>query len=226
VRTAPTQTRAGRRTRRPFPALAAHAILLAYTAIATFPVLLVIVNSFKSRRAIFSSPYALPTAETFDLVGYQRVFTGADFERYFLNSLIVTLTSLALILLASAMASFALSEYRFRGNALLGLYLAVGIMIPIRVGTVSILRMMVELNLSDTLWSLILVYSAQGIPLAVFILTAFMKQVPSDLKAAARVDGASEYRIFAGNQPGAVDVELPPLKGVADLGVHLAHLAT
>ncbi|MEX2541215.1 MAG: carbohydrate ABC transporter permease [Trueperaceae bacterium] len=182
---------------RSLSSLAAHAILLTYTVIATFPVLLVVVNSIKSRRSIFGSPYALPNAETFDLVGYQRVIEGADFERYFLNSLIVTLTALALILLTSAMASFALAEYDFRGNTLLALYLAVGIMIPIRVGTVSILRMMVELDLSDTLWSLILVYSAQGIPLAVFILTTFMRQVPGDLKAAARVDGASEYRIFA-----------------------------
>jgi raffinose/stachyose/melibiose transport system permease protein len=193
---------AGERSRRrltgsPFTVLLTHAILLAYTAIAVFPVLLVIVNSFKGRRAIFRSPYALPTAETFDPVGYQRVFTGADFERYFLNSLIVTLVSLALILLFSAMASFALSEYRFPGNAVLALYLAVGIMIPIRIGTVSILRLMVGLDLTDSLWSLILVYTAQGIPLAVFILTAFMRQVPGDLKAAARVDGASEYRIFA-----------------------------
>lgn len=177
--------------------LAAHLILLTYTVIAVFPVLLVIINSVKSRRAIFRSPYSLPTSETFDLVGYQKVLAGADFERYFLNSLIVTLVSLTLVLLTGAMASFALSEYRFPGNTLLALYLAIGIMIPIRIGTVSILRIMVDLGLTDTLWSLILVYTAQGIPLAVFILTTFMRQVPSDLKAAARVDGASEYRIFA-----------------------------
>ncbi|MFO7531444.1 MAG: ABC transporter permease subunit, partial [Candidatus Limnocylindrales bacterium] len=56
--------------------------------------------------------------------------------------------------------------------------------------------MMVALGLTDTLWSLILVYTAQGLPLAIFILTAFMRQVPGDLKDAARIDGASEYRIY------------------------------
>ncbi len=177
--------------------LAAHGVLLAYTLIATFPILLIVINSFKGRRAIFQTPYALPSADTFSLVGYQTVFTVARFDLYFLNSLIVTAVSLALILWVSSMAAHALAEYRFSGNTLLALYLAVGIMIPIRLGTVSLLQMMVALGLIDTLWALILVYTAQGIPLAVFILTVFMRQVPRDLKDAARIDGASEYRIYA-----------------------------
>jgi len=82
------------------------------------------------------------------------------------------------------------------GNALMGLYLSFGIMIPIRLGTVSILRLMVGLGLVNTLGALILVYIAQGLPLTIFILTQFMRQVPHELKEAARIDGASEYRIF------------------------------
>jgi raffinose/stachyose/melibiose transport system permease protein len=182
--------------KRPLATLAAHAVLLTYTALALFPVLLVAFNSVKERLAIFRTPYALPTPETFSLIGYDTVLSSANFPLYFRNSLTVTLISLALILLVSSMAAFALSEYRFPGNALLGLYLAVGIMIPIRLGTVSLLRMMVSLGLTDTLLALILVYTASGIPLAVFILTQFMSQVPRDLKDAARIDGASEYRIY------------------------------
>jgi len=177
--------------------LGAHAVLLAYAAIALFPIVLVVINSFKERRAIFRTPYALPDGDSFSLVGYRTVLEGARFDLYFLNSLTVTMLSLGLVLLFSSMAAHALAEYRFRGNTLLGLYLALGIMIPIRLGTVSILRIMVELGLTDTLWSLILVYTAQGIPLAVFILSVFMRQVPGELKDAARIDGASEYRIYA-----------------------------
>jgi raffinose/stachyose/melibiose transport system permease protein len=69
-------------------------------------------------------------------------------------------------------------------------------MIPIRLGTVSILRMMVSLHLVNSLLGLILVYTAMGLPLAVFILQLFFNQVPVELKEAARVDGASEYRVF------------------------------
>jgi raffinose/stachyose/melibiose transport system permease protein len=173
-----------------------HLILLAYTVIALFPVVLVVINSFKSRQAIFSVPYQPPGPDTFDLIGYATVFARSSFLQYFLNSFTVTAAALFFILLFGAMAAFALAEYRFPGNSLWGLYLALGIMIPIRLGTVSLLRLIVGLNLANTLLALILVYIAQGLPLAIFILRQFMLQVPGELKQAARVDGASEYRIF------------------------------
>lgn len=109
--------------------LAAHAVLILYTVIALFPVFVVVINSFKNRRAIFADPLAVPTAESFDLVGYRTVLAQGDFVLYFQNSLIVTVASLFFVLLFGAMAAFALSEYRFRGNMLMGLYLALGIMI-------------------------------------------------------------------------------------------------
>ncbi|MER9710805.1 carbohydrate ABC transporter permease [Mesorhizobium sp. M0174] len=176
--------------------IGAHAILLTYTAIALFPVILVITNSFKSRAGIFGAPLTPPTPGTFDLIGYATVIGQGDFIHYFQNSLVVTVASLFFVLLFGAMAAFALSEYRFRGNSLMGLYLALGIMIPIRLGTVAILQLMVASGLVNTLTALILVYTAQGLPLAVFILSEFMKQVSDDLKNAGRIDGLSEYTIF------------------------------
>jgi raffinose/stachyose/melibiose transport system permease protein len=179
-----------------FKGLAAHSVLLLYSALALFPVLLIILNSFKDRLSIFAAPFDLPGASTFTLDGYKTLGETARFDLFFLNSFVVTGGSLILIMLISSMAAFALAEYKFRFNTLTGLYLAIGIMVPIRLGTVGILRLMVELHLVNTLWSLILVYTAQGIPLAVFVLTAFMRQLPKDLTDAARIDGASEYRIY------------------------------
>jgi raffinose/stachyose/melibiose transport system permease protein len=180
----------------PLNSAAAHGVLILYTVIALFPVVIIIINAFKTRKAIFGEPLALPTPETFSLVGFEAVLKQGDFFGYALNSLIVTVASLFFILLFGAMAAFALSEYRFRGNRLMGLYLALGIMIPIRIGTVAILELMVSTGLVNTLTALILVYVAQGLPLAVFILSEFMAQVSDDLKNAGRVDGMSEYAIF------------------------------
>ncbi|MBO6538725.1 MAG: carbohydrate ABC transporter permease [Rhizobiaceae bacterium] len=177
--------------------VAAHAILITYTLIALFPVFVIVINSFKARKAIFRSPLELPNAETFSLIGYETALKQGDFLLYFQNSLIVTVVSLALVLLFGAMAAFALAEYRFRGNLLMGLYLALGIMIPIRLGTVAILQLMVATGLVNTLTALILVYTAQGLPLAIFILSEFMRGISDDLKNAGRIDGLSEYRIFA-----------------------------
>jgi raffinose/stachyose/melibiose transport system permease protein len=180
----------------PARSIAAHAILITYTIIALFPVVLVVINSFKSRNAIFRSPLTPPGPETFDPIGYTTVLNQGDFFQYFQNSLVVTVVSLFLVLLFGAMAAFALSEYRFRGNTLMGLYLALGIMIPIRLGTVAILQLMVASGLVNTLTALILVYTAQGLPLCVFILSEFMRTVSDDLKNAGRIDGLSEYKIF------------------------------
>ncbi len=182
--------------RNPVNAVLMHGALIFYTVIALFPVFVILINSLKDRKAIFKEPLALPTPDSFSLIGYQTVLKQGDFFLYFQNSLIVTIVSLALILLFGAMAAFALSEYRFRGNTLMGLYLALGIMIPIRIGTVAILEMMVSAGLVNTLMALILVYVAQGLPLAVFILGEFMRQVSDDLKNAGRIDGLSEYTIF------------------------------
>ena len=182
--------------RTPGTTFAAHAALIAYTVIALFPVFVILINSFKDRRAIFRDPLGLPNAETFSLIGYETVLKQGDFFLYFQNSMIVTVISLFLILLFGAMAAFALAEYRFRFNTLMGLYLALGIMIPIRIGTVAILEMMVSTGLVNSLTALILVYTAQGLPLAVFILSEFMKGVSDDLKNAGRIDGLSEYKIF------------------------------
>jgi len=174
----------------------AHLVLGAYVLVAIFPVVLIVMNSFKSRAAIFGEAYTPPRPGTFDLIGYETVFTRGHFERYFSNSVTVTGLAIVLIVLLGAAVAFALSQHRFRGNTWLALYMAVGIMIPIRLGTVSILNLSSALGLANTLWSLVLVYTAQGLPLAVFILQLFMRQVPRDLLDAARIDGMSEYRIF------------------------------
>jgi len=173
-----------------------HAVLITYTVIALLPVLVVVLNSFKTRASIFNQPMMPPLPSTFSLIGYNTVFHRGNFAMYFSNSFIVTVASVVLVMVFGAMAGFALSEYRFKLNSLMGLYLAIGIMIPIRLGTVAILQIMVATGIINTLWALILVYTASGLPLSIFILSEFMRQVSDDLKNAGRIDGLSEYRIF------------------------------
>ena len=173
-----------------------HLVLIAYSLLAVGPILLVVMNSFKVRSAIFGSPLALPDASTFSLVGYEKVFRSSHILTYYSNSLIVTLVSMALVLLFGAMAAWALTEYRFRGSTALALFLSIGIMVPIRLGSVAILNMMRSAGLNDTLTALILVYVAQGLPMSIFILSEFIQQIPKDLRDAARCDGVPEIRIF------------------------------
>jgi raffinose/stachyose/melibiose transport system permease protein len=171
-----------------------YVVLLGYSFIALFPVVLILVNSFKDKNMVFESPYSFPNP--FTLSGYQFVLGRANILRYFGNSLAVTLITIFLVLVLGGMAAFALSEYRFRGNRFLSIYFALAIIIPIRLGTVSLIRIMRSIELHNTLWALILIYTASGLPIAIYILSSFMQDVPRELKDAARVDGASEYRIL------------------------------
>jgi raffinose/stachyose/melibiose transport system permease protein len=173
-----------------------YVALLAYTVLAVFPVLLVVYNSMKSKRAIFGQPLALPGPGTLDFRGYETVWQAANFPHYFLNSGIVTVGSLLFTLLFGVMAAFALTEFRFRLSRWLSLYITLGLMVPIRLGTVAILKLVMVIGLMNTPLALILVYTAMNLPVTVLILSVFMGTVSQDLKNAARVDGAGEYRIL------------------------------
>lgn len=176
---------------------AVHAVLLAFVALALGPILVVIVNSLKTTPAIFGGPFALPTAETFSLAGYERVFTRGNFLANYRNSLIVTVGSVALTVALSTLAAFALVEYRVRGVALLAGLFVVGVMLPIRLGTIPLIKIMIGLGLMDSLVALIFVYTAMSVPLGVTLMMTYFRTVPTELKEAARVDGASEFRTFS-----------------------------
>ncbi len=213
VRDVARPPRAGRTWRARAGVAVPHLILIAYVVVACGPIALIVMNAFKSRQAIFEEPFAFPTPSTLDLGGFETVFSRSRFELYFLNSFIVTVGTVVLVLLLGSMAAFALAEYRFAGITIVSLYLAVGIMIPIRLGTVGILDLMVRLGMVNSLAGLVLVYTAMGLPLAVFVLTAFFKQVPGDLKDAARIDGAGEYRVYS--------LALPLVRpGLAAIGIY------
>ena len=182
--------------RKPVSAIAVHAVLALYTALALFPIILVIMNSFKAKRAIFNTPLQPPLPWNFDPIGYAKVFADSSITTYYMNSITVTVGTIFCTLLFGAMAAWALTEYKFRWNALLALYLSIGIMVPIRLGSVSIIQLVSDLNLINTLTALVLVYTAQNLPLSIFILSEFIAQIPRDLREAGRCDGLSEYNIF------------------------------
>src|SRR5512143_2742110 len=84
------------RVRRFFSRLLPHLVLISYALLALFPIYLIVMNSFKIKKAIFGAPFQLPNAQTFSLIGYQTVLARANFFTYFKNSMIVTISALVL----------------------------------------------------------------------------------------------------------------------------------
>ncbi|MBA7498912.1 Diacetylchitobiose uptake system permease protein NgcG [subsurface metagenome] len=171
-----------------------YVILIIYSMSIFYPIFLMIITSLKENREIFTRPYSLP--QSFNLDSYIHLFKISNYLIYFRNSIIITLTSLLIILALSSLISYVLAKYRFIGSRFLYLYFIAGLIIPIKLGTIGIIRIMLGLHVFDTLAALIIVYTAMGIPFGVFILTDFIRLIPEELSNSARIDGCSEPKIF------------------------------
>ena len=171
-----------------------HLLLIVMGLFSVVPILIVLMNSFKTTQGIFGAPFALPDAETFNLQGYINVFTRGNFLLNYQNSLIVTLATIVLTIVLGTLAAWALVEYKVPITPVLAGFFVVGIMLPIRLGTVPLIKIMTSWGLMDTLTALILVYTAMQLPLAIALMTTYFRAVPNELKEAARIDGAGEWR--------------------------------
>jgi raffinose/stachyose/melibiose transport system permease protein len=172
-----------------------YIIIAFYGALILFPLYLMFVTSLKNNRQIFTRPFGLPAP--IDFSGYIKLFTVSHYQNYFRNSIVVTLISLGVIVVLTSLASYALAKYEFRARMLVYVYFVAGLIIPIRLGTIGILKTMIGIRLFDTSWALIIVFVAMGIPLGIFILYDFIRMLPEELSNSARIDGCSEHAIFA-----------------------------
>ena len=116
------------------------------------------------------------------------------FLTYFKNSVFVTVVATLMTLVLNSMAAFALSKYRFRGSTTIFVLILSTLMLPLSVIMVPAFMVIVGLNLADNLWGVI--FSTVATPTGVFLLRQYMLTIPDDLIEAARVDAASEFRIY------------------------------
>ncbi|MBN1967567.1 MAG: carbohydrate ABC transporter permease [Anaerolineae bacterium] len=171
-----------------------HAVLMGWSLVVLFPVWTLLINSVKPKREIFSDPFGLPSVFTFD--GYAHAWTSGRFDLYFRNSIFVTAVSLALVLFLGSLAAYALANWRSRVSGGLYIYFIAGLMIPIRLATINLFQIVQSIGLTDNILGLIPVYVAMGLPIATFVLTSFIQSVPGELFDAARIDGATEWRVY------------------------------
>jgi len=174
--------------------LLCETLFLLYTSIIFYPLINMILSSFRSTREILKAPFALP--RHFDFANYATVWIEKGFWRYFVNSLWITVVSMAVVLLLGSMAAYGVSRFRFRLNTLIYMLFLSGIMLPLKAAIIPLFLIMKKIGLVDNPLSVILIFIAMGLPSTVFILSGFMKAVPADLEAAARIDGCAEWGIY------------------------------
>jgi alpha-1,4-digalacturonate transport system permease protein len=125
---------------------------------------------------------------------YTELFERFTFLRYFWNSTFITLMSTAIMLLVNSMAAFALSKYHFRGRTTVLLLVISTLMIPQTVVLVPLFLIVTEMGMFNSLWGVIIPGAAT--PTGVFLLRQYMLTIPDEILDAARMDKASEWKIF------------------------------
>jgi ABC-type glycerol-3-phosphate transport system permease component len=159
-----------------------------------FPIFWMIYSSLKSSSDIFAAVFALPS----QLFGgnYQTVFTSGGMGIYFKNSLIVTISSVAGLLLFTSLSAYAFATFNFRGKTALYLFMLVGLMVPAQSLIISGFKWMSILKLLSKYWALIFTYFGWG-SFGILVLRDFFQGVPREIKDAARIDGAGHWNMFA-----------------------------
>ncbi|MDD4572893.1 MAG: carbohydrate ABC transporter permease [Sphaerochaeta sp.] len=168
--------------------------MFVWVFIVLFPLWVLIINSFKTRLTIYENPFWIPKKWNFK--NYVTVMHDGDFLTYFKNSLVVVTLSLTIVTIVTSLAGYALASWKGRSATFFYFLFITGMMLPIKIASIRLLEIIRSLGLLNTIWSLPPIYIAMGIPIGVFILTTFIREIPKELMEAAFIDGATSFKVY------------------------------
>ncbi|MFV2089328.1 MAG: carbohydrate ABC transporter permease [Pseudomonadales bacterium] len=187
--------------------------LIFVTFIIIFPLLWALSTSLKPTNEIFATPPTL-IPETYSLEQYKSLIYGKDlyfvpgteyrpktsppqyFLSWFSNSIIVTFSSAFISVIISTLAAYSLTRFRYWGRRFIPYFSLLGYMVPSIILVFPLFLVMVRLELTNSLWSLVLGYVSISLPFSMWLMWAFFRGIPIELEEAALVDGASRLRVF------------------------------
>jgi ABC-type glycerol-3-phosphate transport system permease component len=171
-----------------------YVIMAVMVVLTVYPLIWMAMGGFKNGAEFYQNIWGIPA--TLDFANFGYAWTEANLAQKFLNSIIVTLGTMALTLPITSMAGYALAKIRFRGRGVAYVVILLGIMVPYGVIAIPVFTVIVDLHLLNTLLGLVLVYTANAIPLGVFLMYSFFESIPDELEEAAQVDGCTPIGAF------------------------------
>lgn len=160
-----------------------------------YPILWAFQNSFKISADVISSPFKLPTS--FYIQNYIDVWVKAKVSTYFLNSLYIATAASVVSIIIAAMVAYAVTRMRYKLAAKLVMsFIGLALLLPGSFLLIPLFRLVSDLHLKDTPFAILFPYITFGIPLTMFIISAFLKSIPSDLEEAGVMDGLTAFGLF------------------------------
>jgi len=179
--------------RRPLTTVLLYGTLILGAVLAIFPMVWMVSASVMPTGAANSAPpHLLPPAITFE--HYRTLFARLNLGRYLLNSTIIATTVTVLSLLVNSLAGYAFAKLRFRGRDRAFRILLTGLVVPVQVAMLPLFLMLKEMGFINTYWGVIVPGMASIF--GIFLVRQYALSIPDDLLDAARIDGASEFRIY------------------------------
>jgi raffinose/stachyose/melibiose transport system permease protein len=179
---------------RPAFAITRQVVLIAFSIFAILPGVFTVFASFKTLLDFYNSPLGLP--QTWEWQNYVAVWHEAGIPQAALNSLIVVVCTVPVALLCSCCAAYGLARFQFPGNnAIYYLFLG-GLVIPAQLTILPLVVLDKNFGFINTFAGLIVPYIGIHMPFDVFLLTGFLRTLPSELRDAGRIDGANEFDVF------------------------------
>ncbi|MEK8132858.1 carbohydrate ABC transporter permease [Paenibacillus filicis] len=171
-----------------------NGFLTVYALLTLYPLIWLFISSFKSNQDFYGKPFSLPTV--WQIENYIKAWKVAGIGTALTNSVIVTFSSMALTLLLGTLAAYVLSRLQFRLKGIIMGLFVLGMLIPIHSTLVPLFIMMKSMGILDSYAALILPYTAFELPVAIFVVAAYLTSVPKEVEEAAMIDGNGYWGIF------------------------------
>ena len=188
------EKRVRRHPRRKASFYVALAVLIVLAVISLSPLLLVLLNSFKTHQEIARNPFALPTS--FNLDNFIYTWKAGKFGQGFLNSFKVTGTAIVVGVLCATSMGFVLATRRVKTWKPLTFYFMMATTVPLQMFMLPLYRSFVDFNLMGNPFAVGVAIATWNLPMPIFLMRTYFLKVPFELEEAARVDGANTYQVF------------------------------
>ncbi|WP_307847697.1 carbohydrate ABC transporter permease [Metabacillus bambusae] len=172
-----------------------HTTLVAVLFVWIYPFLWMVSAAFKSDSEFFTKGLSL-IPSTFDMSNFTRAWDAGNFDRYFINSVIITVAVIAIVLFITATCGYALGRYSFPGKKLFMAVLGASIFFPLEFSIIPIFQLIKEMGLMNSLLGIILAESGGGHVLFVLLFASFFRAVPKELEEASIIDGCNFFQTF------------------------------